>query len=86
MPNRRGYIRSSEVGEFVFCRRAWMMKEQKIPASQEVQLQQQRGVEHHAQHGRTADKASTWRRTGILLILLACVLVLIYLLRNAVAR
>lgn len=84
MPNWKGYIRSSEVGEFVFCRRAWMLKEQNVAVSPEAQRQREEGVQYHTQHGRTLKKTATLRWAGIVLILLACAFGLIYLLRNVI--
>ncbi len=86
MPNEQGYIRSSEIGAFLFCRRAWNLQEQGIPVSDQGRKQREKGTEFHLHHRLTGRKASRARSAALLLLLAAYLLLLIYLFQKFLRR
>lgn len=74
-------IRASEIGTFLFCRRAWYYQGQGIPS--ENQAEMAAGSEIHRQHGRAVLRATLLRLIAYLLILLALVIVAVTLVTGA---
>jgi hypothetical protein len=59
-----------------------MLKERNVQISPQAESDREMGIDYHVQHGRTIQSAGTIRWVGILLILLACMLALIYFFRS----
>lgn len=68
-------IRASEIGEYVFCHRAWWLHHLQGHASANVQ-ELAAGTAVHARHGRFVGFASILRTLAILFIVAAIVVVL----------
>lgn len=65
-------IRASELGEFVYCARAWWLhREQGVESRHVAALRSGRAM--HDQHGRAVAAVSTQRRLAFILIILAVV-------------
>ena len=71
------WIRASEIGDYLYCRRAWWLKRLRGVPSQNVRALQ-RGERHHRAHGRLVYGAEWSRRIAYLLFFLGiAVLVLL---------
>jgi hypothetical protein len=68
-------IRASEIGEYLYCHRAWWLHHVQGYSSMNVQVMAE-GTEAHAEHGRLVGLATALRALAILL-LLAAVLTLV---------
>lgn len=69
-------IRSSDIGNYLYCRRAWWYRKQGIESENKTELVT--GTEMHQKHGRQV-LASTLNRTlGFVLLMIAIVLVVAY--------
>ncbi|HYJ48263.1 MAG TPA: hypothetical protein VEV81_16740 [Pyrinomonadaceae bacterium] len=79
MNNRRKFIRASEVGEYVFCARAWWLR---IEGHEPTFGQEAReaGERWHRGHGRVVARARRLRQLASYAALLAVILVTIILL------
>lgn len=63
-------IRASEIGEYVFCRRAWWLhRVQGLESAHRVHMQD--GVAQHREHGYAVQRADTLTRAAIVLAALA---------------
>ena len=69
-------IRSSDIGNYLYCRRAWWYKKQGVAS--ENQAEMATGSELHRQHGRKVLASSLTRTVGLILIMLALVLLVAY--------
>jgi CRISPR/Cas system-associated exonuclease Cas4 (RecB family) len=69
-------IRSSEIGNYLFCRRAWWYRKQGIESGNQAELAG--GTELHRVHGRKVLAAGLLRTLGFLLLLAALVLLVAY--------
>ncbi len=70
MPSNDRVIRASEIGEYVFCHRAWWLhRVQGIESANREQMQA--GTARHVQHGHTVQRADAFRRAAIILFALA---------------
>ncbi|MGC8855242.1 MAG: hypothetical protein ACP5QU_00410 [Anaerolineae bacterium] len=67
-------IRASEIGSYLYCRRAWWYRRQGIES--ENQAEMAAGSELHRRHGRQILRAGLLRTVGLILFLLAFVLLL----------
>ena len=65
-------IRASEIGEYVFCHRAWWLHQVQGQASANVR-ELADGVARHAQHGRRVGVATALRALAVVLLLAALV-------------
>ena len=72
-------VRASELGEYVYCARAWWLRRvQGVPSLNTTALQS--GQHAHDRHGNAVAAAQRQRRWAGLLLALAIVLLLIALL------
>jgi type IV secretory pathway TrbF-like protein len=81
MSDRRKLIKASEIGEYVFCARAWRLRlDGHAPTS--GHKARQAGTEWHLRHGRTLRRARRLRLFALCSLLLAAVAaaVLLFLL------
>ena len=69
-------IRSSDIGNYLYCRRAWWYRQQGFQSENQAELAT--GTELHRKHGREVLAAGLLRVMGFLLLLLALVLLVAY--------
>ena len=69
-------IRSSDIGNYLYCRRAWWYRRQGFESENQAELAS--GTELHRLHGRKVLAAGLMRTLGFLLLLLALVLLVAY--------
>ena len=69
-------IRASDIGNYLYCRRAWWYRKQGLPSENKAELAA--GTDLHRRHGRKVLAASLLRVAAILLLLTALVLLTIY--------
>ncbi|MDP9313182.1 MAG: hypothetical protein M3R24_20245 [Chloroflexota bacterium] len=69
-------IRASELGEYVYCRRAWWLKHV-LGAEPAGRSRRERGIALHARHGRRVWAANLLLLAGLLLAMLACALLVL---------
>lgn len=70
-------IRASEIGSYLYCRRAWWYRKQGVESENRAELAA--GTELHRQHGRKVIAAGLMRTLGVLLLLTAFILLAAYL-------
>lgn len=70
------WIRASEIGEYVYCRRSWWLRRVRSVASINT-TQMRAGTQHHVQHGRLVEK-SIWLRRLAYVALFCAVAVLVF--------
>ena len=75
-------IRASEIGEYVFCHRAWWLHQIEGETSANTRALAD-GTAQHAQHGRLVSLAGALRRLTVVLLLAA---LLAFLLAHWPAR
>lgn len=69
-------IRSSDIGNYLYCRRAWWYKKQGFESENQAELTA--GTEIHRQHGRKVLASHLNRSLAILLLFAALVLFVAY--------
>lgn len=70
MADNSRLIRASEIGEYVFCHRAWWLhRVQGLESAQRAQMEH--GIAEHSEHGRAVQRADTLTRAAIILGVLA---------------
>lgn len=69
-------IRSSDIGNYLYCRRAWWYRRQGFESENQAELAS--GTELHRVHGRKVLASGLLRTLGFLLVLLALVLLVAY--------
>jgi CRISPR/Cas system-associated exonuclease Cas4 (RecB family) len=69
-------IRSSDIGNYLYCRRAWWYQKQGIESENQSELAI--GTEIHRQHGRNVLASSLTRTLGLILLFLALILFVAY--------
>lgn len=69
-------IRSSEIGNYLYCRRAWWYRQQGYESENQAELAS--GSDLHRVHGRKVLAAGLLRTSGFLLLLAALVLLVAY--------
>ncbi|MCK6538527.1 MAG: hypothetical protein L6Q26_00605 [Anaerolineales bacterium] len=69
-------IRSSEIGTYLYCRRAWWYKKQGFESANQTELAA--GTELHVQHGRQVLASSITRTVGLILLMVALILLVAY--------
>lgn len=73
-------IRASEIGTYLYCRRAWWYRKQGVEPDNLAELTA--GTDLHRQHGRKVLAAGLTRTFGLLLLLLAFTLLTAYLVTS----
>ncbi len=61
------WIRASEIGDYLYCRRSWWLKRSRGIAPENVR-ELDRGIQHHRQHGTLVQNAIWLRRAAYVLI------------------
>jgi CRISPR/Cas system-associated exonuclease Cas4 (RecB family) len=69
-------IRSSDIGTYLYCRRAWWYKKQGVESANQAELAA--GTELHAKHGRQVLVSSITRTVGLILLMIALVILVAY--------
>jgi CRISPR/Cas system-associated exonuclease Cas4 (RecB family) len=69
-------IRSSEIGGYLYCRRAWWYRKQGFVSENQAELAA--GTDLHARHGRRVSASALTRTAGLFLMLAAIVLLVAY--------
>lgn len=69
-------IRASEIGSYLYCRRAWWYRKQGMEPANQTELAA--GTELHAKHGRQVLASSLTRTVGLILLMAALVLLVAY--------
>ena len=69
-------IRSSDIGNYLYCRRAWWYRRQGFESENQSELAT--GTEIHRQHGRTVLTATLNRSVGMVLLFIALILLVAY--------
>ena len=69
-------IRSSDIGNYLYCRRAWWYRKQGYESANQAELAS--GTELHRKHGRKVLLSGLLRTLGFLLLLFALVLLVTY--------
>jgi CRISPR/Cas system-associated exonuclease Cas4 (RecB family) len=69
-------IRSSDIGNYLYCHRAWWYRKQGFESENQSELAS--GTELHRKYGRKVLAAGIMRILGFLLLLLALVLLVAY--------
>ena len=76
MSNER-IIRASEIGEYVYCHRAWWLhRVQGLESANRAQMDA--GTFKHVEHGRAVQRADWMRRTAIILFVTALFFALMF--------
>lgn len=70
---RMKVIRSSEIGNYLYCRRAWMYRKQGFEPENQAELAS--GTELHRKHGRKVMAAGLYRTIGFILMIIALIAV-----------
>jgi CRISPR/Cas system-associated exonuclease Cas4 (RecB family) len=65
-------IRASEIGSYLYCRRAWWYRKQGVESENQAELAS--GTELHLRHGRKVIAASLLQIAGYVLLLAAIAL------------
>ncbi len=68
-------LRASEIGSYLYCRRAWWYRKQGVESENQTEMAQ--GTELHRQHGRKVIAASFLQVAGYALLLVAVLLVVV---------
>ena len=69
-------IRSSDIGNYLYCRRAWWYRKQGYESDNQAELAS--GTELHRVHGRKVMMAGLYQVLGLLLLLAALIVLVIY--------
>jgi CRISPR/Cas system-associated exonuclease Cas4 (RecB family) len=65
----RPIIRASDIGSYLYCRRAWWYRKQGVESENQAELAS--GTEIHEQHGRKVMAAGLLQNAGYVLLLAA---------------
>ncbi len=69
-------IRASEIGSYLYCRRAWRYR--KLGVESENQAELAAGTELHRQHGRKTLSALLLRTFGLILLLVSILMLVAF--------
>ena len=69
-------IRSSDIGSYLYCRRAWWYRKQGVLSENQAELIA--GTELHERHGRQVLASGLTRTLGMILLLIAVILLVAY--------
>lgn len=75
------WIRASEIGEYVYCRRAWWLRQKRGAESQNVR-ELAAGTHHHQRHNRLVAQSVWARRLAYVAIFCAVAVAVFTLLSN----
>ena len=79
MSDNKPVLRASEIGEYVYCHRAWWLHRVKgLESANRAQMQA--GTAKHLEHGRAVQRADTMRRLAIVLFAVAFFFALLFCL------
>ena len=67
-------IRSSDIGNYLYCRRAWWYRKQGVESENQTEMSS--GTEIHRQHGRKVLAATLNRSIGMVLLFIALILLI----------
>jgi CRISPR/Cas system-associated exonuclease Cas4 (RecB family) len=65
-------IRSSDIGTYLYCNRAWWYKKQGVESANQSELAA--GTELHVRHGRQVLASSISRMIGLVLLMAALII------------
>lgn len=74
-------IRASDIGSYLYCRRAWWYRKQGVESENRAELAA--GTDLHRRHGRKVLAASLLRGLAMFLVLAALVLLTAYFTMQA---
>jgi hypothetical protein len=69
-------IRASDIGSYLYCRRAWRYRRDGHESANKIELAA--GTELHRQHGRKTLSAIMLRGLGLILLLVSILLLVAY--------
>ena len=69
-------IRSSDIGNYLYCRRAWWYRKQGVESENKTELAT--GTELHQRHGRQVIASNLTRTVGFILLMIAIVILVAY--------
>ena len=69
-------IRSSDIGTYLYCRRAWWYKKQGVASANQAELAA--GTELHVRHGRQVLASNLTRTIGLTLLMVALIMLVAY--------
>lgn len=69
------YISASEIGEYLYCRRAWWFRRQGIPSANQPVMDE--GTEEHDRFGRRLTRLATLRKLAWRLLIAGVVILVI---------
>jgi len=69
-------IRSSDIGNYLYCRRAWWYKKQGLVSENQTELAA--GTQLHQKHGRQVLASSLNRTVGLILLMIALIMLVAY--------
>jgi CRISPR/Cas system-associated exonuclease Cas4 (RecB family) len=73
-PARPRWIKASEIGEYLYCQRAWWYRLQGFSSANVQELE--RGTGLHYQHSRSLSRAS-WQRVIAFLFIVTAIVILV---------
>lgn len=68
--------RSSDIGNYLYCRRAWWYRRQGVEPENQAELAA--GTEIHRQHGRKVIASNLTRSLALILLFVALILLVAY--------
>ncbi len=77
MPDNLRILRASEIGEYVFCHRAWWL-DRVLGIESANRAQMDAGVDRHAAHGRAVQHADSLSRAARLCLIFALLSALLF--------
>ncbi len=77
-------IRASELGSYLYCRRAWGYRQKGFTPKNQAELAA--GTELHRRHGRSVLAAGLWRASAWALLLAALITLMAYLTSALLAQ
>ena len=69
-------IRSSDIGTYLYCRRAWWYRRQGVESANQAELAA--GSELHTRHGRQVLASTLTRTAGLVMLMIALVMLVAY--------
>ena len=69
-------IRSSDIGNYLYCRRAWWYRKQGVESENQAELAA--GTELHQKHGRQVLASNLTRTVGLILLMVALIMLVAY--------